>query len=230
MIQIITTVIKLVPLLMIAVGGLFFVHSANFGPFNASGQSAFGADGHHPLQAVGDLLTLKQRFGTPEGRMIAYVGAGNNVTHSLMEAAPLAGMNIAVAIPPGYEPSAESTAFTERETTRRRRRLLLTHDPAEAVKGAHAIYTDVWLSMGDSAGERSARMRALAPHQLNQALLDQAADEAVVLHCLPAHRGEEITADVIDGARSLVFTQAANRLPATQAVLYALLTSRLTGR
>ena len=187
-------------------------------------------DGHHPLQAVADLLTLKQHFGTLAGRTIAYVGAGNNVTNSLMEAAAMAGMNIAVAVPPGYEPGADSIAFAERETELRRRRLLLTDDPVDAVKGADAVYTDVWLSMGDSADERAARAAALTPYQVNRALMEQAAGDAVALHCLPAHRGEEITAEVIDGARSLVFRQAANRLPTTQAVLFALLTARLAGR
>jgi ornithine carbamoyltransferase len=187
-------------------------------------------DGHHPLQAIADLLTLKQRLGTLKGRTIAYVGAGNNVTNSLMEAAALAGMNVAVGVPPGYEPAGDSIAFAERETAERRRHMLLTHDPAEAVKDADAVYTDVWLSMGDSADERAARVAALTPYQLDQPLLDQASDGCVAMHCLPAHRGEEITAEVIDGDRSLVFQQAANRLPATQAVLYALLTSRVVGR
>jgi len=187
-------------------------------------------DGHHPLQAIADLMTLEHHFGSLAGRTIAYVGAGNNVTNSLMEAAALADMNVAVAVPPGHEPDADSISFAERETGRRHRRILVTHDPVEAVKDADAVYTDVWLSMGDSAGEQAARVTALTPYQVNGGLLEQAADGAVALHCLPAHRGEEITAEVIDGPRSLVFQQAANRLPATQAVLYALLTSRLAGR
>ncbi|MCX9190243.1 ornithine carbamoyltransferase [Carbonactinospora thermoautotrophica] len=186
-------------------------------------------DGHHPLQAIADLFTLQERFTTLRGRRIAYVGAGNNVTHSLMEAAALSGMDIAVATPPGYEPADDVVAFTAEEIERHGGRLLLTHDPAEAVKEASAIYTDVWLSMGDPGEERERRAADLRPYRVDAGLMAQARDDAVFLHCLPAHRGEEVSADVIDGPRSAVFRQAANRLPVAQAVLYALLQGLLEG-
>lgn len=187
-------------------------------------------DGHHPLQAVADLLTIRQRFGDPRGRRVAYVGDGGNVARSLMEAAALTGMDVAMATPPGYGPAEESVAFATGEAGRRGGSVTLTHDAAEAVKGASVVYTDVWLSMGDAEDERARRTEALAPYQVNEALMAQARDDAVFMHCLPAHRGQEVTAGVIDGPRSLAFPQAANRLPVTQAVLYALLTERLEGR
>ncbi|MFC4910142.1 ornithine carbamoyltransferase [Actinomadura gamaensis] len=187
-------------------------------------------DGHHPLQAVADLLTIGGRFGDLRGHRVAYLGDGGNVARSLMEAAALTGMDIALATPPGYGPADEALAFATAEAERRGGTVLLTRDPAEAVKGADVVYTDVWLSMGDPEDERERRTRALAPYQVNEQLMGHAAEDAVFLHCLPAHRGREVTAEVIDGPRSLVFQQAANRLPATQAVLYALLTGRLEGR
>jgi ornithine carbamoyltransferase len=187
-------------------------------------------DGHHPLQAVADLLTVQQHFGGLRGRRVAYLGDGGNVARSLMEAAALAGMDVAVATPPGYGPTDESVAFATTEAGRRGGAVTLTHDPAEAVKEASVVYTDVWLSMGDPEDQRARRVEALAPYQVSERLMDQARDDAVFMHCLPAHRGQEVTAGVIDGARSLVFQQAANRLPATQAVLSALVTERLAGR
>ncbi|MFI0447500.1 ornithine carbamoyltransferase [Actinomadura sp. 6N118] len=187
-------------------------------------------DGHHPLQSVADLLTVQEHFGHLHGHRIAYLGDGGNVARSLMEAAALAGMDVAVATPPGYAPPDDAVAFATAEAGRRGGAVTLTHDPAEAVKSASVVYTDVWLSMGDLDDQRDRRTRALAPYQVNEGLMVQARDDAVFMHCLPAHRGQEVTADVIDGARSLAFQQAANRLPATQAVLYALLTQRLEGR
>ncbi|MFG2020579.1 ornithine carbamoyltransferase [Actinomadura geliboluensis] len=187
-------------------------------------------DGHHPLQAIADLLTVQEHFGQLRDHRIAYVGDGGNVARSLMEAAALAGMDIAVATPPGYEPPDEAVAFTAAEADRNGGGFLLTTDPVEAVKGASVVYTDVWLSMGDPDEDQARRRKALTPYRVDENLMALARDDAVFMHCLPAHRGQEVTTGVIDGARSLAFRQAANRLPATQAVLYALLTDRLNGR
>ncbi|MFB4319279.1 ornithine carbamoyltransferase [Actinomadura sp. 21ATH] len=187
-------------------------------------------DGHHPLQAVADLLTVQEHFGHLHGRRVAYLGDGGNVARSLMEAAALAGMDVAVATPPGYAPAGGAAAFAAAEAGRRGGAVTLTADPVEAVKGASVVYTDVWLSMGDPDAERERRVAALEPYRVDEELMAHARDDAVFMHCLPAHRGQEVTAGVIDGPRSLAFRQAANRLPATQAVLYALLTRRLEGR
>ncbi|MFF4235322.1 ornithine carbamoyltransferase [Actinomadura geliboluensis] len=187
-------------------------------------------DGHHPLQAIADLLTVQEHFGQLRDHRIAYVGDGGNVARSLMEAAALAGMDVAIATPPGYEPPDEAVAFTAAEADRNGGGFLLTTDPVEAVKGASVVYTDVWLSMGDPEEDQARRRKALTPYRVDENLMALARDDAVFMHCLPAHRGQEVTPGVIDGGRSLAFRQAANRLPATQAVLYALLTDRLNGR
>jgi ornithine carbamoyltransferase len=171
-------------------------------------------DDHHPCQALADLLTVREHFGQLQDVTVAYVGDGNNVAHSLMEAGALAGMNIRVACPPGYEPDRAIVAATG---TR------VVHDPLEAVEGAHAVYTDVWVSMGDEA-EQVRRLAELNRYQVTPSLMAHAAAGAVFLHCLPAHRGQEVAAEVIDGPQSLVFPQAANRLPTEQAVIYALAT------
>lgn len=176
-------------------------------------------DDHHPCQALADLLTVRDRFGALEGLRIAYLGDGNNVAHSLIEAAALAGMELAVATPPGYEPDSRRVDPGAYE------RVQLTHDPREAVRGAHAVYTDVWVSMGDDA-ERAPRLAALSGFQVDATLMAQAAGDAIFLHCLPAHRGEEVSAEVIDGPASAVWEQAANRLPTEQAVVRALVTGR----
>ena len=171
------------------------------------------SDSHHPCQALADLLTLRERFGTLDGLKLAYVGDGNNVANSLIEAGALTGVEVSVACPPGYEPAVAGAA--------------VTHDPAEAVRGANAVYTDVWVSMGEDA-ERDRRLSDLRPYQVNERLFEHAAPGAIFLHCLPAHRGEEVTADVIDGPRSAVWQQAANRLPTEQALLYTLVTGDWT--
>ena len=162
------------------------------------------SDRSHPCQALADLLTLRQRFGSLAGRVLAYVGDGNNVCHSLIAAARLCGLKLRVATPPGYEPQAEGAE--------------VTHDPAEAVAGADAVYTDVWASMGQEAD--AARRRAdFAGFTVDDALMAGAAPDAVFLHCLPAHRGEEVSASVVDGPRSVVWQQAANRLHAQRGLL-----------
>ena len=180
------------------------------------------SDAHHPCQALADLLTVRERFGSLRGRRLAFVGDGNNVAHSLIEAGALSGMQIAIATPPGYAPDAEIV-----ESARKRAAdsgaILLVDDPAEAVADADVVYTDVWVSMGEDE-ERRERLHALAPYQVTAELMRPAKVDAIFLHCLPAHRGEEVTAEVIDGPRSVVWQQAANRLPTEQALLYALVT------
>lgn len=161
--------------------------------------------GHHPCQALADLLTLRETFGSVEGLKLAYVGDGNNVARSLAIVGGIAGVEIAVASPEGYELEPEAGG------TR-------TNDPYEAVAGAHAIYTDVWVSMGDedTAEERTA---ALRPYRIDDALLDAAAGDAIALHCLPAHPGDEITAEVLYGQRERIWDQAENRRHAQKALL-----------
>jgi ornithine carbamoyltransferase len=182
-------------------------------------------DQHHPCQALADLLTLKEHFGRLEGLRIAYVGDGNNVAHSLLEAGAMVGMSVAIAAPPGYRPDEEIVADAAEVAVKAGGAVLVTDDPEEAVRGADAVYTDVWVSMGEDA-EREARLRDLRPYQVNEALMGEAGEDAVFMHCLPAHRGEEVSAAVIDGERSVVFQQAANRLPTEQAVLETLIGGR----
>jgi ornithine carbamoyltransferase len=187
-------------------------------------------DGHHPCQSLADLLTIREHLGHFAGRKLAYVGDGNNVAHSLLEGAALVGMDISVATPPAYAPAVEVVQRAERLATRSGARIEVTNDPHVAVKDADVVYTDVWLSMGDADAERAARQHALAPYRVTPELLADAAPDVRFMHCLPAHRGDEVTADVIDGPRSVVFEQAGNRLPTAQAVLYALINRELKGR
>ncbi|WP_117236740.1 ornithine carbamoyltransferase [Thermus sediminis] len=171
------------------------------------------SDRAHPLQALADLLTLKEAFGGLEGLEVAWVGDGNNVLASLLEVAPLVGLRVRVATPRGYEPQAW---LLERAGA------LLTHDPKEAAFGAHALYTDVWTSMGQER-ERARRLRDFQGFQVNGSLLDLLHPGGVFLHCLPAHYGEETTEEVVHGERSRVFDQAENRLHTAKAVLLTLL-------
>ncbi len=164
---------------------------------------------HHPCQALTDLMTMRERFGDLEGRRLAYVGDGNNMSRSLAIFGALAGVEVVVAAPPGYQ--LEDGHGAE-----------LTDDPRAAASGADALYTDVWVSMGDEA-EADRRRADLAPFQLDADLLAAAKDEAIVLHCLPAHPGEEITADVLYSDASAVWDEAENRLHAQKALLEALL-------
>jgi ornithine carbamoyltransferase len=177
-------------------------------------------DGHHPLQGLADLLTIQERFGTLEGRKIAYVGDGNNVTASLMVLGALAGMTVAVATPEGFAPKPDAVALAQSVATAGGA-VELTNDPASAAAEADAVYTDVWVSMGEE--DSDAKKAALAPYQLNAELLAHAKPDAIALHCLPAHVGEEITEDVLYGSRSAVFDQAENRLHVQKAVLEYLL-------
>ena len=162
--------------------------------------------GHHPCQALADLLTLREAFGRLEGLKLAYVGDGNNVARSLVVLGALAGVEVVVSSPPGYELEGVETVT----------------DPAQAVRGAHAVYADVWVSMGDEA-TAAARRAALAPYRIDDALLDRAAPDAIALHCLPAHPGEEITAEVLYGPRQRIWDQAENRRHAQKALLEWLL-------
>ena len=184
-------------------------------------------DGHHPCQSVGDLMTLREQLGGLEGRRLAFVGDGDNVVHSLLEACALVGMDIAVATPPGFEPAPEVVLRAVELARDSGAHVYVTDDPADAVRGADAVYTDVWLSMGVSELERAARVQAFRPYHVDARLMSFAAPHAIFMHCLPAHRGEEVTGEVFDGERSRVFEQAANRLPSEQAILYALVTGLL---
>jgi ornithine carbamoyltransferase len=182
-------------------------------------------DDHHPCQALADLLTIRDHFGTLDGLTIAYLGDGNNVAHSLMEAAALAGMTMFVASPEGYRPDPTITANAALTARQHGGSVHVTDDPLVAVRGAHAVYTDVWVSMGQD-DERAQRVAALAPYRVDETLFGEADDDAIFLHCLPAHRGEEVVAEVIDGPASAVWDQAANRLATEQAVLHALISGR----
>jgi ornithine carbamoyltransferase len=186
-------------------------------------------DGHHPTQALADLFTLKEHFLRLRQLRVAYLGAGNNVAHSLMEACALVGVDLVVATPDGYQPLPDVTVRARDRAERHGGHLHLTRDPLAAVDGADVVYTDVWLSMGDSESERAARTAALRPYQVNAELMSHASPDAVFLHCLPAHRGDEVTAEVIDGPRSLVFDQAESRLHTAQAVVFALVAGLLHG-
>jgi ornithine carbamoyltransferase len=178
-------------------------------------------DDHHPCQALADLLTLRRHYGYLEGIRLAYVGDGNNVAHSLMEAGALSGMHVAIATPRGYEPDHDVTIGALALAAEHGGSIQLGHDPRAAVANADAVYTDVWVSMGEDA-ERERRVTDLQGYQVDETLMRAAAPEAVFMHCLPAHRGLEVTAEVIDGARSIVWEQAANRLPTAQATLRTL--------
>ena len=180
------------------------------------------SDLEHPCQALADLLTVRERLGKLAGLKLTYVGDGNNVAHSLLLAGALAGMHVTVATPPGYEPIPQIVKRATEIAESSDGSITVTTDPHEAVKGADALYTDVWASMGQ---EREAEERRLifAPYQLNATLVSHATSRAIVLHCLPAHRGEEISDEVIDGPQSVVWDQAENRLHTQKAVLESLL-------
>ncbi len=174
----------------------------------------------HPSQALADLLTLRERHGRLGGLRLTYVGDGNNVCHSLAFAAAKTGIHLRVASPEGYGPDAEVWATALADARATGARLELVADPREAVAGTDAVYTDTWVSMGFESGA-DARRKALQPYQVNAALFSLAAPHAVFMHDLPAHRGEEVTDEVMDGPGSVVFDQAGNRLHAAKAILAA---------
>jgi len=176
------------------------------------------SDRGHPCEIVGDLLTMHERFGHLDGLTVAYIGDGNNVARSLMEATPLAQIHLRVASPAGYEPDA-AAVNAAREAGGN---VEVGNDATEAVREADVIYTDAWFSMGQEA-EREARASIFPPYRVTSELVAAAAPHVIVMHCLPAHRGEEITNEVIEGPASVVFDQAENRLPAQKALLAELL-------
>ncbi|MCX5948933.1 MAG: ornithine carbamoyltransferase [Cyanobacteria bacterium] len=189
-------------------------------------------DLEHPCQALADYLTLAERFATADdgrldldrlqGLTLAYVGDGNNVAHSLMLCGALLGVNVRIGCPVGFEPNAAVLEQSRRLAAARGSEVAVLHAPVAAVRGAHALYTDVWASMGQEE-EKAERQRAFAGWCLNEELVAEADPSAIVLHCLPAYRGLEISAGVIEGSASRVFDQAENRLHAQQALLAALL-------
>lgn len=173
-------------------------------------------DDFHPCQALADLMTIFETFGRLEGKKLAYFGDGNNMAHSLMIAGAKTGMQVAVCSPKGFEPRADIV-----EAAQKFGNVVVTDDPDEAIAGADAVYTDVFFSMGQE--KDPAKEKALMPYQVNSALMAKANKDAIFLHCLPAHRGEEVTADVIDSAQSVIFEEAENRLHAQKAVMYLLM-------
>jgi ornithine carbamoyltransferase len=179
------------------------------------------SDLEHPCQILADLLTIQECFGAIKGLTLTYVGDGNNVAHSLLLGGALTGLNVRIATPKGYEANSE-IVDRARELAIEGTEITIVEDPIEAVTGSHIIYTDVWASMGqeDLADKR---IPIFQPYQVNDDLLSHAADDAIVLHCLPAHRGEEITDAVIEGKKSRVWDQAENRMHAQQALLASIL-------
>ena len=174
---------------------------------------------HHPCQALADLMTFEEAFGSPVGRRLAYVGDGNNVAHSLIEACALAGVHVVLATPERYEPDPAVVAAARQVAATTGGSVEVVRRPEAAVRDADAVYTDVWTSMGAEA-EREARQAAFAGFVVTAKLMDLARPEAVFLHCLPAHRGEEVTDEVIEGPRSRVWDEAENRWWTEMAVLY----------
>jgi len=180
------------------------------------------SDRYHPCQALADFFTLRERFRETAGRKLAFVGDGNNVAHSLMLGAARLGMDMAVSTPSGYEPEAAIVAAARELAAASGCSLRLVTDPFEAVEGADAVYTDVWASMGQEK-EARLRRRLFAPYQVTPRLMSAARPEAVFLHCLPAHRGEEVLSEVIESPVSIVFDQAENRLHVQKALLLMML-------
>jgi ornithine carbamoyltransferase len=176
----------------------------------------------HPCQGLTDLFTISERFPDLGDVVMAYVGDGNNMAHSYMYGAAKVGAEIRVCTPRGYGPNAEVVSTAQADAERHGGRVLLVDDPAHAVTGAHAVCTDTWASMGQEA-EHEERKRVFGPYQVNDALLSHASSDAIVLHCLPAHRGEEITDEVMDGPQSVVFDEAENRLHVQKAILALLM-------
>jgi len=182
------------------------------------------SDYNHPCQGLSDLLTIVEKKGKDlKGRKLAFIGDGNNVATSLLFGVTKVGMDYAIATPPGYELPAEVWALGERFAAESGSRLLATHDPAEAAADADVIYTDVWASMGQE-DEAEQRARVFAPYQVNTELIARARPDVIVMHCLPAHRGQEITDEVADGPHSVLWDQAENRMHAQKAILVRLLT------
>ncbi len=183
---------------------------------------------HHPCQALADVMTLEEEYGRLDGLRVAFVGDGDNVCVSLIEAATLGAFELRVATPPGYEPDPAIVALARERAVSTGGSILLTHDPVEAVQGAQAVYADVWTSMGKES-EGDARRLAFAGYRVDGQLMAKASARAIFLHCLPAHRGEEVTDDVIDGLASRVWRQAANRMYTETALLYTVISGDRDG-
>jgi ornithine carbamoyltransferase len=179
-------------------------------------------DYSHPCQAMADYLTMWEAKGNLEGLKVAFVGDGNNVAHSLMFAGVQLGAHVWIATPPGYEPDGQALKWACERSVETGGSCNVTNDPEEAVSGADVVYTDVWASMGKEA-EAEQRSKIFRPYQVNAALFRRAKRDAIFLHCLPAHRGEEVTNDVVDSPRSLVFQQAENRLHVQKAIMLELM-------
>jgi ornithine carbamoyltransferase len=186
-------------------------------------------DYSHPCQAMADFLTIREVKGRTEGVKLAFVGDGNNVAHSLMFAGALLGANISVVTPPGYEPKADAVAWATAQAAKTGGSCAVTNDPVAGVRGADVIYTDVWASMGQEA-EAAARKKIFMPYQVNETMVANAKPDVSFMHCLPAHRGEEVSAGVIDSPRSVVFQEAENRLHAQKAVMLELMATPSAAR
>ncbi|MBK6846863.1 MAG: ornithine carbamoyltransferase [Proteobacteria bacterium] len=180
----------------------------------------------HPCQAICDYFTIEERLGHLAGVRVAYVGDGNNVAHALAAGAAKLGVELTIATPPGYAPNPSSIAQAQSEAATTGARITVSHDPYQAVRGAQVVYTDVWTSMGQEQ-EREQRLRDFAAFRVDAILFAAAQSDALFMHCLPAHRGEEVTSEVADHPRSIIFDQAENRLHSQKALLLTLLqTSR----
>ncbi len=186
-------------------------------------------DHSHPCQALSDLMTIQELKGRLKGLRLAYVGDGNNVANSLIEAGAKVGMHVVIGCPSGYQPDQRVIDRARMDGQATGAAVEVVENPLVAVKEADVVYTDVWISMGRER-EQARRLRILSPYQLNQRLLQRAKPDAIVMHCLPAHRGEEISADVLDGPQSVVIDQAENRLHMQKAILTQLLTRKKGAR
>ncbi len=175
-------------------------------------------DQGHPCQALADLFTIVEKKGRAKGLKLAYIGDGNNMTHSLLEVGAKVGMHVTVGCPKGYEPNQDILRRAKKDGKQTGANIEVIRDPKKAALDADIIYTDVWISMGQEK-EQKPRRKAFAPFQVNQRLMHQAKPSALVMHCLPAHRGEEITGDVLDGPQSIILDQAENRLHMQKAIL-----------
>ena len=186
-------------------------------------------DRHHPCQALADLLTITEHVGPLDSVRVAYVGDGNNVCHSLMEGIALSGGTIAIATPQGFEPDANVLSRARATAAEVGGTIEVGHDPIRAVRGAAAVYTDVWLAMGDPEAERAHRAEVFRPYQVDATLMSHARPGARFMHCLAAHPGQEVSQEVVESSASVIFEQAENRLHTAVALLYALLDRQLVG-
>ena len=179
-------------------------------------------DDDHPTQLLADWLTIRENFGSSvAGRKFVYLGDGNNMSHAWLIMGAIMGAHVVTATPEGsWSPDSEVIAHAQSIATKTGGRVQVLHDPEEASRGASVLYTDVWMSMGDPEAERSMKIKALSPYAINSHLMDLTAPDSIFMHCLPAHRGEEVEADVIDGPRSVIWRQAFHRITTIQSILY----------